>query len=112
VRRDDPPVTVWLDHDNYRRGDKAPVNIKLRDDGYLVVLPADADGRVRVLFPLDPGDDAFVRGGEAREIRDAVTTRRSRSTSARARGSFSRRGPRHRSSSRSSCAAITGTTAY
>src|SRR5512137_2469999 len=69
VRRDDPPVKVWLDHDNYRRGDKAHVNIKLRDDGYLVVLRADADGRVRMLFPLDPGDDAFVRGGEAREIR-------------------------------------------
>lgn len=69
VRRDDPPVKVWLDHDNYRRGDKARVDIRLRDDGYLVVLRADADGGFRVLFPLDPGDDAFVRGGEAREIR-------------------------------------------
>src|SRR5712691_13017755 len=69
VRRDDPPVKVWLDQDNYRRGDKAHVNVELGEDGYLVVLRADADHRVRVLFPLDPGDDAFVRGGETREIR-------------------------------------------
>src|SRR5712691_4801333 len=69
VRRDDPPVQVWLDQGNYRRGDKAHVNLKLGEDGYLVVLRADADGRVRVLFPLDPGDEAFVRGGETRAIR-------------------------------------------
>src|SRR5713101_1641471 len=62
VRGDDPPVKVWLDQDNYRRGDKAHLNIKLGEDGYLVVLRADADRRVRVLFPFDRGDDAFVRG--------------------------------------------------
>src|SRR5712691_3892217 len=60
VRGDDPPVKVWLDQDNYRRGDKAHVNVKLGDD---------ADRRVRVLFPLDPGDDAFVRGGRTIELR-------------------------------------------
>jgi hypothetical protein len=69
VRRDDPPVKVWLDQANYRRGDKARVNVKLGEDGYLVVLRADADRRVRVLFPLDPGDDAFVRGGLTIEVR-------------------------------------------
>src|SRR5438128_12337687 len=69
VVSDDPPVKVWLNHDNYERGDKARVNVRLDDDGYVVVLRADADGRVRVLFPLDPGDDAFVRGGEAIEVR-------------------------------------------
>src|SRR5216684_9420365 len=68
-RSDDPPVKVWLDQGNYRRADKAHVNVKLGEDGYLVVLRADGNGRVRVLYPLDPGDDAFVRGGEPREIR-------------------------------------------
>src|SRR2546421_3651313 len=66
---DDPPIKVWLNHDNFRRGDKARVNVRMDDDGYVVVLRADADGRVRVLFPLDPGDDAFVRGGETIEVR-------------------------------------------
>src|SRR5437588_12193704 len=69
VVSDDPPIKVWLNHDNFQRGDKARVNARLADDGYVVVLRADADGRVRVLFPLDPGDDAFVRGGETIEVR-------------------------------------------
>src|SRR5439155_612281 len=40
---DDPPVKVWLNHDNYfQRGDKARVNVRLADDGYVLVLRADA----------------------------------------------------------------------
>jgi hypothetical protein len=67
---DDPPVKVWLNHDNYfQRGDKARVNVRLADDGYLIVLRADAEGRVRVLFPLDPSNDDFVRGHETIEVR-------------------------------------------
>jgi hypothetical protein len=70
ARSDDPPVKVWLNQDSYfRRGDRARVKVRLAEDGYLVVLRADARGRVRVLFPLDPGDDAFVRGGETIEVR-------------------------------------------
>jgi Domain of unknown function (DUF4384) len=66
---DEPRIKVWLNHDDYRRGDKARVNVKVAEDGYLIVLRADAEGRVRVLFPLDPSDDAFGRGGETIEVR-------------------------------------------
>src|SRR2546422_10348344 len=67
---DDPPIKVWLNQDSYfQRGDKAKVHVKLADDGYLVVLRADAEGRVRVLFPLDPTADDFVRGGNKLEVR-------------------------------------------
>src|SRR5256886_3632565 len=67
---DDPPIKVWLNQDSYfQRGDKAKVHVKLADDGYLVVLRADAEGRVRVLFPLDPSNDNFVRGHETIEVR-------------------------------------------
>src|SRR5260370_10617588 len=69
VRRDDPPVKAWLNQGNYRRGDKAHVSVKLGEDGYLVVVRGDGDRRVRVLFPVDPGDDAFVRGGRTLEVR-------------------------------------------
>src|SRR5213593_2554372 len=70
ARSDDPPIKVWLNQDNYfQRGDKARVHVKLAEDGYLVVLRADAEGRVRVLFPLDPTDDDFARGGQTLEIR-------------------------------------------
>src|SRR6266581_5627560 len=50
ARSDDPPVKVWLNQDNFRRGDRARVNAALAEDGYLVVLRSDADGLVRVLF--------------------------------------------------------------
>src|SRR5438093_3649903 len=70
VRSDDPPIRVWLNQDSYfLQGDKARVNVKLADDGYVVVLRADAEGRGRVLFPLDPAQDDFVRGGHTLAVR-------------------------------------------
>ena len=67
---DDPPVKVSLNNDNYfEPGDKARVEVKLAEDGYLLVLRADAQGRVRVLYPLDPSDDNFVRGRRTIEVR-------------------------------------------
>lgn len=70
AQQDDPPVKIWLNQDSYfLRGDKARVNVRVAEDGYVVVLRADTDGRVRVLFPLDPSDDAFVRGDHKIEIR-------------------------------------------
>src|SRR2546422_9251216 len=70
VRADDPPIHVWLNSDNsFFSGDRARVHIRAAQDGYVVVLRTDGDGHVRVLFPLDPSADAFVRGGDKREIR-------------------------------------------
>jgi hypothetical protein len=67
--QDDPAIRLWLSDDGrYRRGDQANVQVKTRDDGYLLVLNVDPDGRLRVLFPLDPGDDNFIRGGRKYEI--------------------------------------------
>ena len=70
LRSDDPPIKVSLNQDNYfQRGDKARVKVRTDEDGYVVVLRSDAQGRVRVLFPLDPSDDDFVRGGKTLEVR-------------------------------------------
>src|SRR5882724_924892 len=63
------PITVKLNHDQFSRGDKARVYVQTTQDGYLVVLHADPEGRVRILFPRDPTDDAFLRGGRRQEIR-------------------------------------------
>lgn len=63
------PITVKVNHEQFSRGDKARVYVQAAEDGYLVVLHADPEGRVRVLFPRDPTDDAFVRGGRKMEIR-------------------------------------------
>ena len=65
----DPPVDVWLDFHVFRRAGPARVFLRSRDDGYVVVLRADATGKVSVLFPLDPRDRNFVRGGQTLEIR-------------------------------------------
>src|SRR6266545_494002 len=63
------PIAVKLNHEQFSRGDKARVYVQTAQDGYLVVLHADPEGRVRVLFPRDPSDDAFVHGGRRQEIR-------------------------------------------
>jgi hypothetical protein len=63
------PITVKLNHEQFSRGDHARAYAQTAQDGYLVVLHADPEGRVRVLFPLDPTDDAFVRGGKRQELR-------------------------------------------
>jgi hypothetical protein len=65
---DDPPIHVRLDAERYYRGDRGRVWVETVRDGYVLALHAGPTGRVRVLFPLDPGDDAFVRGGEALEL--------------------------------------------
>ena len=66
----DPPVRVWLSDDgDYSYGDRARVYAQSAQDGYLVVLHVDIDGRVRVLFPVDPTDDHYVRGGRKYELK-------------------------------------------
>lgn len=64
-----PPIKVWLSDDVFMRGDRARLHVQTAQDGYLVVLRADADGHIRVLFPVDPGDSNFMRGGHKLEIR-------------------------------------------
>jgi hypothetical protein len=66
----DPPIHVWLNSDgDYTFGDRAKVYAKSAGDGYLVVLRADVDGRVRVLFPIDPQDDQRIAGGKKYELK-------------------------------------------
>ena len=65
----EPAIRVTLNHQTYTRGDRARVTVRVRDDGYVVVLQEDANGHVRVLFPVDPGDDNFMKSGQEYEIR-------------------------------------------
>jgi uncharacterized protein DUF4384 len=69
ARDAEPAIKVTLNHQTYNRGDRARVTVRVRDDGYVVVLHEDANGHVRVLFPVDPGDDAFLKAGQDYEIR-------------------------------------------
>lgn len=66
----DPVIGIDLNSDGrYVTGDRASVKVRTAQDGYLVVLRTDVNGWVRVMFPVDPGDDDFVRGGRDVEIR-------------------------------------------
>lgn len=65
----DPPVKLKISDDVFVRGERARVRVKTTQNGYLLVLRADAQGHIRVLFPLEPTDDATIRGGKEVEIR-------------------------------------------
>jgi hypothetical protein len=67
---DDPPVRVWFNSDgDYGFADRAKVYVKAAAEGYLVVLRADDDGNVRVLFPLDPQDNHRIVAGKKYELK-------------------------------------------
>jgi len=61
-------VRVWLSDSNYQVGARARVFVKLHDPGYLVVLHADAAGRIRVLYPLTPDEPARAPAGATLEV--------------------------------------------
>jgi uncharacterized protein DUF4384 len=64
-----PTVRISLNDDGYYDlGDQVTVRISSSEDGYLVVFRATTKGRIRVLFPLDPGLDNFVRGGKTYDV--------------------------------------------
>src|SRR2546426_5983444 len=60
-------VRVWLSDSSYWVGARARVFVNLPDPGYLVVLHADAAGRVRVLFPRSPDESAQAPAGATLE---------------------------------------------
>ena len=71
VVQQDPPLQIWLSNNDHLEFDeKIRVYVRTEADGHLMVLHADPEGRVRVLFPLDPFSDDFIRGGRDFEIRD------------------------------------------
>jgi len=66
----EPPVKVSLSKKgDLQQGDRVRVHAHTESDGYLVIIHAEPDGRLRVLFPLDPYNDNFVRGQRDLEIR-------------------------------------------
>ena len=65
ARDPEPTVRVTLNNEGkYLPGDRAKVQVITRDDGYLLVFQVSPEGRLRVLFPLDPTDDNYVKGGK------------------------------------------------
>jgi hypothetical protein len=67
---DRPRVEVWTNRgdDPFQTGQRARVFVRADRDAYVTVFRVDTDGRVRVLFPHDPWEDNFVRGGRDFEV--------------------------------------------
>jgi hypothetical protein len=64
-----PRINVWLSRDEiYHRGDRARVYFKSDQDAYVTIVRIDTDGRVRILFPIDPWEDNWARGGRTFEV--------------------------------------------
>ncbi len=62
--RDARPVRVWLGSSSVlTRGTPVRVYVQATQDGNLIVLHRRTDGRIDVLFPSKPREDAFVRAG-------------------------------------------------
>jgi hypothetical protein len=81
----DPPVKVKISNDKLFPGERAKVYVKTAADGYLLVLRVDTRGNIRILFPIDPSDDAAIRGGHKFEVRargdrEAFTANENRGT--------------------------------
>src|SRR6266511_5114936 len=74
-----PQVELWTNRGDaavYTRGERVRVYFRLDRDAFVTIFRVDTDGRVRVLFPREPWDDSYVRGGrefevEGRSSRDA-----------------------------------------
>jgi hypothetical protein len=65
------PVRLWMNGNrSYRPGDRVQVQVETGAAGYLLVLHMSPDTRLKVLFPIEPGDEMFVRGGRRYEVRE------------------------------------------
>jgi uncharacterized protein DUF4384 len=65
-----PRIEVWSTHGDgvYTRGQGVKVYIRADQDAFVTLFRVDTDGRVRVLFPQEPWEDNFVRGGRDFEV--------------------------------------------
>lgn len=65
-----PRIEVWSNHGDgvYTRGQGVRVYFRADQDAFVTLFRVDSDGRVRVLFPRDPWEDNFVRGGQEFEV--------------------------------------------
>jgi uncharacterized protein DUF4384 len=66
-----PRIEVWTNRGDaavYTRGERVRLYFRSDQDAYVTIFRVDTDGRVRVLFPRDPWEDSFARGGRDFEV--------------------------------------------
>ncbi len=68
---DRPRIELWTNRGEgavVTRGEQVRLFFRLDQDAYVTIFRVDTDGRVRVLFPRDPWEDNFARGGRDLEV--------------------------------------------
>jgi hypothetical protein len=57
---------IWTNHNDneFYEGDNVVLNYRVSKDAFVAIYSIDSRGRVRLLFPTDPNQDNYVRGGE------------------------------------------------
>jgi len=63
-----PRVTVRADFDYAGGSRQVQATFHMYDDAYVVVGHLDAAGRLKIVFPSEPGDDGFVRGDKVYHV--------------------------------------------
>jgi hypothetical protein len=65
-----PRIELWTNHGDavYSRGQHVRVYFRVDEDAYVTIFRVDTDGRIRVLFPHDPWEDNYARGGRDFEV--------------------------------------------
>jgi Domain of unknown function (DUF4384) len=66
-----PRIELWTNRGDaavYTRGERVRLYFRLDHDAYVTIFRVDTDGRVRVLFPREPWEDNFARGGRDFEV--------------------------------------------
>src|SRR3989442_6271196 len=65
-----PRVEAWTDgaESPDASGQRVRVHFRADRDAFVTILRVDRDGRVRVLFPREPWEDNFARGGRDYEV--------------------------------------------
>ena len=58
-------VEIWTDHSDaeYYVGDNITVHFRVNRDAFVAIYSIDSRGRVSLMYPSDPAEDNFVRGG-------------------------------------------------
>lgn len=58
-------VEVWTDHSDaeYYEGDNVTVYFRANRDAFVAIYSIDSRGLVNLMFPYDPAQDNFIRGG-------------------------------------------------
>src|SRR5438876_8978171 len=66
-----PRIELWTNRGDgavYTRGEHVRLSFRLDRDAFVTIFRVDTDGRVRVMFPREPWEDNFARGGREFEV--------------------------------------------